>query len=177
MRDTCKKEEEVLGVDARRDIYRIVLKYAGCHFREIERKAGLSTGSVQYHLGYLVKKGLLKVEKEGSNSRYFPVSVASGNKKVLGLLRQKSVRQILLFILKSKKCHHKDLVVFTGLSASTVSWHLRKLDEAKVITAVKKGRETSYSVVDVDQVIGLLVTYKTSFVDVLVDNVVDMWEK
>jgi predicted transcriptional regulator len=174
---TTKKEKEVFEVETRRQIYKIVEKYAGSHFREIERKSGLATGSVQYHLSYLVKKGLLKSKQDGKNLRYFPKSVGEQNKKVLSLLRQKSIRNILLMILKNKKCNHKELVVATQLSPSTVSWHIKKLEQEQVIKTVRNGREAEYSLeLDGDEVVSLLVVYKDSFLDKLVDNVVDMWE-
>jgi predicted transcriptional regulator len=172
-----EKEKEALELETRRKIYKIVGKHAGCYFREIERKSGLSTGSVQYHLHYLVKKGLLKQQKDGKNMRYFPNNVELRNKKVLSLLRQKSVRDIILYILKNKKCNHKELVAHTNLSPSTVSWHLKKLDQEQIVGFVRKGRETQCSLlIDEKEIVQLLVTYQESFYDTLVDNVIDMWE-
>jgi len=75
------KEKKTLEVELRRKIYQVVNKYAGLHFREVERKSELATGSVKYHLDYLVKQGLIKLEKEGNNVRYFPRSFKSENKK------------------------------------------------------------------------------------------------
>ena len=151
-------------------------KFAGCHFREIERKSKLSTGSVNYHLSYLNKNGLIKEEKSGNNTRYFPKEFKSENNKLLGLLRQKSIRRILVYIITNKNCYHEQIVSFVKLSPSTVSWHLKKLEEEKIIGFVKKGRKTYYNLlISKDEIVNLLIIYKEGFFDSLVNNVIETW--
>ena len=172
-----EKKKKILELDARKKVYDVVNKFAGCHFREIERKSGMSTGSVNYHLGYLTKYGLIKEEKEGNNIRYFPKEFNSENKKLLVLLRQKSIRRILIYIITNKNCNHEQIVKFVKLSPSTVSWHLKKLEDENIITFTKKGRKTHYDLlINKEEIINLLITYKESFFDSLVDNVIEMWE-
>lgn len=171
------RDKKVLEIEARRRLYRIVRDFAGCHFREIERISSLPTGTVKYHLGYLSKFGLIKPVKKDNALRYFPRGLASEHTRLLGLLRQKSVRDILLFILAHPGCRHGQLVESTGLSPSTVSWHLKKLEESRIVASAKTGRESSLTLlIDKHEVIKLLVTYKESFLDSLVDRVLEMWE-
>lgn len=95
----------------------------------------------------------------------------------MGLLRQKRVREILLFILLHEGCHHEDIVQAVGIAPSTVSWHLKKLEEHRVITSTRRGRKTSYDLaIDQEAIIKLLITYQESFLDALVDHVIEMWE-
>lgn len=171
------EKERILELDVRRKLYRLVHRYAGCHFREIERKSGLSTGSVKYHLDYLARHNLIKQEKEGNNLRYFPINVKSQSAALLGLLRQRSVRNILLFILIHENCNHEQIVESVSLSPSTVSWHLKKLEYANIINSVKEGRFKSYSIqIEKEEIIKLLIIYRKSFLDILVDRVIEMWE-
>lgn len=173
-----EEKKKILELDARRKIYETVNKFAGCHFREIERKSGLSTGSVTYHLYYLVKNGLINEEKQGNNLRYFPLEFKSKNIKLLGLLRQKNLRKIILFILTHKNCNHKKIVQFVDLSPSTISWYLKKLKNLEIIEFTKKGRKTFYEIViNKEEIINLLITYQESFLDSLVDKVIEMWEQ
>ncbi len=72
-----EKEKKVLELEARRKIYEVVKKFTGCHFREIERKSNLPTGTVKYHLSCLVKCGLIKEEKDENNVRYFRTYLAN----------------------------------------------------------------------------------------------------
>ena len=170
-------EKKALELELRRKIYFQVRKQAGAHFREIERKSGLATGSVKHHLDYLARQGLIKAEKEGNNIRYFPRDFRPENKKIMGFLRQKSIRDILLFILTHNNCYHEQIVESVNLAPSTVSWHLKKLQDANIIGFAKKGRKTHYDMlIDKNEIMNLLITYQESFVDGIVDNIVEMWE-
>ena len=170
------KDKKILDLDSRKRIYDIVKKFAGCHFREIERKSKLSAGSVNYHLGYLNKHGLIKGEKENNYIRYFPKEFKSENKRLLSFLRQKSTRRILIFILTNNNCNHEQIVKFVKLSPSTVSWHLKKLEEEGIIRSIKYGRKTYYDLlIKKNEIINLLITYKESFFDSLVNNAIEMW--
>jgi predicted transcriptional regulator len=172
-----EKEQKILELNVRRRIYEIVNKYAGSHYREIERKSRLSTGSVQYHLAYLVRHGLIKEEKVGNNLRYFPKEFKSANTKLLGLLRQSSIRRIILCILTYKNCSHEQIVEFVGLSSSTVSWHVKKLEENHIISFIKDGRIKNYTIlIDENEIMNLLIIYKETFFDTLVDRAIEMWE-
>jgi predicted transcriptional regulator len=173
----AENKKKILELETRRKIYQIVNKFAGCHFREIERKSGLSTGSASYHLHYLTKHGLIKEERDGNNLRYFPLDFKPENTKLLGLLRQKNIRKIILFILTHENCNHERIVKFVNLSPSTVSWYLKKLEGTGIIKSVKSGRKRFYTVkINKEEIIKLLVTYKESFLDSLVDKVIEMWE-
>ena len=170
------EREKILALEPRRKLYNIVKKFAGCHFRELKRKSGLPLGSVRYHLGYLTRHGLIEEKKEGNNLRYFPVGLASLDAKLLGLLRQTSIRKIVLFILTHKNCNHEQIVEAVQLSPSTITWHLKKLEANGIIVSRKKGRKTSYGlVVDQEQIVKLLIAYKESFFDSLVNRVIEMW--
>jgi predicted transcriptional regulator len=171
------KDKKVLELQTRREIYELVRKFVGSHFREIERKSNLPSGTVKYHLSYLVKHGLIKEEKDGNKVRYFSKEFKAENKKLLSLLRQKTIRDILLFILTHKDCNHEQIVKAINISPSTVSWHLKKLKDSNIIEFIKKGRKTFYNIiVDKDEIVKLLITYQESFLDSLVDRVIEMWE-
>ncbi len=171
-----ESEKKVLELESRRKIYEVVRKFAGCHFREIERKSDLPAGTTKYHLSYLAKHGLIKEEKDENNIRYFPKEFRSDNQKLLGLLRQKKVREIILFILANPDCNHEHIVKAVHISPSTVSWHLKKLEESHIVGFVKEGRKTSYNIlVGKEEIIKLLITYQESFLDSIVDRVIEMW--
>jgi predicted transcriptional regulator len=171
------KEKRVLELDVRRKVYEIVRKYAGCHFREIQRKSKLSIGSIKYHLDYLEKNKLIKSQKETNNLRYYPKEFQSQNTQLMGLLRQEKIRQIILFILLNKNCTQEKISENVQLSSSTTSWHLKKLEEAKILRSTKIGRIKKYILlIDEKELVKLLITYKESFLDELVDNVIKMWE-
>jgi predicted transcriptional regulator len=174
--DKYEESHEALGLDVRRRLYLLVKKNAGCHFRELERRSKMATGTLRHHLSFLVKKNLISERKEGNAVRYFPQGFPRENKKVLALLRQKSIRSIILYLLTHTTCNHESLVQETQLSPSTVSWHLKKLEQASVISAKKQGRKACLRLlIDQNELIKLLITYQESFFDSMVDNIIEMW--
>ncbi len=169
------KDKKILELETRKKIYLAIKEFAGSHFREIQRKSGLAVGSVQYHLHYLVKNGLVKEIKKDNNLVYFPREFTSGT-ALLSFLRQESTRKIILFIMTNKDCNHEQIVKYVRLSPSTISWHLKKLQQQRIIKSEKKGRKTFYRLsCDEQTIINLLITYQESFVDKLVDRVIEMW--
>ena len=171
-----EQDKKILELETRKKIYSVIKKFAGSHFRAIQRKSGLAVGSVQHHIRFLVKRGLVMEAKEGKNLVYFPREFKLEHTVLLSLLRQESIRKILLFILIKNKCNHEQIVAFVNLSPSTVSYHLKKLQAQNIITIQKQGRKTFYQLsCDKKELINLLITYQESFVDTLVDNIVEMW--
>jgi len=172
-----EKREKVLELDKRRTVFEIVRKNEGCHFREIERRSGLAHGTLKYHLGFLVRHGLVMEKKDGKNVRYFSEEISGGDVEIISLLRQKGTRQIVLYLAENKYGTHGELVDFVKLSPATISWHLGKLIDRKVVKRELIGKRISYRLdYPRDKLVKTLITFKESFFDSLVDRVVEMWE-
>ncbi len=169
--------KKILELNTRKRIYESVKMFAGSNFREIVKRSKLSNGVTRYHLHYLIRHKLIKQESKGNSVVYFPIEFKSENSKLLSLLRQNSLRRIILFILTNNNCEHSQIVNFTKLSPSTVTWHLKKLEMEKIITSSKLGRNKNYKLlVNNDEVVNLLITYRESFFDSLVDNIIETWD-
>ena len=167
----------MLDLESRRKIYDVVRKNAGGHMREIQRVSGMSHGIVTYHLSYLSKHNLIKEEKDGNYVRYYPVSIDVEDEKLLALLRQRSVRNILLFIVTNEGCSHQEISTGVNLSPSTTSWHLKKLIDNGFVITDKKIKGNAYSInVPKERIMNLLITYRESFVDSFVDGILELWE-
>jgi predicted transcriptional regulator len=173
----ARQDDQVLELEIRRTIYEAVKKYAGCHLREIQRRCKLPMGTVRYHLNYLARHGLILGESTGNKLRYYPQEFSPKHTVLLGHLRQQSMRRIILIILSEKNPPHEKIVEALRLSPSTVTWHLKKLEDAKVVRAQKKGRTKTYSLaVEQNEITNLLITYQESFLDRMVDNLLDILE-
>ena len=172
-----EKEKEVLELEVRRKIFNVVRNFAGCHLREIQRTAKMSFGGVSYHLAYLERHQLIKTEKDGRNIRYFPMNLSFEDERLLSLLRQKSVRTMLLFIFSNEGCTHIQIVSSLKLSASTITWHLKKLLLSGIISENKMGKFKTYILnIPKARIMNLLIFYRESFLDKLVDGLIDLWE-
>jgi predicted transcriptional regulator len=137
----------------------------------------MSFGLVSYHISYLIKHNLVREEKDGHYIRYFPANGHITDEKLLSLLRQRSVRTILLFIVTHEGCNHQEISSSVNLSPSTTTWHLKKLLDSDIIISDKKDKCKAYSLnIPKEEIVGLLKEYRESFFDSLVDGLIDLWK-
>jgi predicted transcriptional regulator len=172
-----ERKRKTLDLSLRQGLFCLVSECPGLHFRDIQRRREMATGTLSYHLDQLVKAGLLTTVRDGEFLRYYVQGkIVVEEKKVLELARRKTVRHILLFLLNNDMGNNDALSDSLHLSPSTVSWHIKKLIEANVLTSRVTGRKIFYSVNDPEIVRAVLVKHKVSFMDKLVDRFVEMWE-
>jgi predicted transcriptional regulator len=130
--------------NAKRVIH-FIRDHPGCHLRRIRNELGISMGTVQYHLARLEKAGRIASNRHGLFRYYFPIGVFQDNEKnLLEILSQETARDILIFIIEQKNPTQTDIVGRIGVSAASVSWHLSRLTELRVITEVKEGKYKRY---------------------------------
>lgn len=167
--------EDALALDVRKKIYNALKRSPGLHFRELQRRTKLATGSLQYHLDYLQKRHLLKQEKDLKFTRFYLVRDSFEGQKEMNVLRQESLRKIVLLLLEKKRANNNQISRWIEVSPSTASWHLSKLVEKGIIDKSKKGRKTVYTLIDPQKAAEILVKYRRSFLDDMVDNFVEVW--
>ncbi len=166
-----------LELEVRQRLFTLVSESPGVHFRDIQRRTKMATGTLSYHLDQLVKVGLLKTMRDGEYLRYYAQSdITEEEKKVLDLMRRPSVRHIVLSLIQHEELSNEQLSEILRLSPSTVAWHLKKIVEANLVNTRQENRKVLYSLGNPELVKKVLIRYKESFVDRLVDKFVDMWE-
>ncbi len=167
-----------LELDTRKKIYSQVERAPGIHFRELQRRTDLAIGSLQYHLDVLQKQHLVKSRKKGKFTRFFPVygEQSEEEKVALSLFREESVRKIVLFLVQKKRATNKQLARFLGLAPSTVSFHMQKLIKAGLVEKKRRKKKTYFSLANAEQAKEIIIGYRKSFLDDLVDSFVEMWE-
>ncbi len=131
--------------------------------------------TLDYHLGYMTRKKILFAETEDHHKRYYTKPLDSEDKEVLSALRQKRMREIVLIILAKGKANYQLLIEQLGLSQSTLSSYLKYLVGKNILVKEKIGYENLYTVRNEDRVAKVLIAYKPSFVDKLVDSTLDIW--
>lgn len=168
--------EDPLELETRRRIYQYLQKFPGSHMREIGREVDIPMGTLEYHLHYLVKANLLTTRQDARYTRYFATGELSRREKdILAVLRQKVPRQVAAHLLLQPGSSHGHLLTKFALSASTLSFHLKKLVTAGIVSVEKSGRENLYRVVEPDLVARVLVQHKASFVDDVIDRFAEVW--
>ncbi len=158
-------------LSTRRRIYEEIVLNPGLHFRELQSRLNLPTGVLEYHLGVLEREGIIVSKFDGRYRRLFPnTTMTREERKIMGALRSKIGRQIVIFLIEHGKMRHSDLAANLNLSPSTLSYHLTKLIKSGIIAFESSGRERFYYVLNPDTVAKVIIKYRRSFLDVLVDN-------
>ena len=171
------RQDEALELEIRHKLYSTISRHPGLHYREIQRRTGIAMGQLTYHLDCLKKVHLIKAVKDGEYIRYYTNEQMNiEERKILEMSRQKSIRHILLYLLENDSCDHISLVNSLCISPSTVSWHIKKLIDAGIISKKSEGRRSIYSVNEPELVKTVLIKYKESFLDKLVDRFIEMWD-
>jgi len=169
--------EKVLDFDNRRRIYQFVLNSPGHHLRSIQRELEIPLVTLKYHLRTLEKSGLVITRKDKYYTRYYATerALSENEKKIISYLRQEHQRKILLLLIDKPNSRFSDLVENFKLPQSTLSFYLTQLVDANLVIKKKVGKESLFSVENADTIMKLLITYRPSFVDKLVDHVLEMW--
>lgn len=173
-------EKKPLELGTRKKVYSLIERAPGLHFRELQRRTKFAVGALQYQLDVLEKNHLVKKIKKGKFARYYSVRKPVGEESqgMIHLLRQNVPRQIALFILSRKRAPSGSAIGSAiGLSPSTATFHLNKLEEEGLITKRKSGKKTLIYLKEPQKIAGLLSQYRKSFLDEMVDNFVEAWDE
>ena len=172
-----KKLEEAMAITPRDRIFSTIAQNPGLHFREIQRRTGIATGALQYHIDYLKKKNFVREEKQGKFSHFYSNQAEAVDSSLMNLLRQESVRKIVLFLMDRRMATLHSISESVTLGLSTTSFHMQKLLASKIVLQKSIRGKIFFSLVDKGRVLALVVQYRKSFLDSLVDNFIDTWEK
>ena len=139
-------------------------KSPGIRYRELLRLSGLTNGALEYILRILEKTDKIKVERQnGKRPRYYPLGIMASESSILGHIRNRSARQIVLFMLEHKSCTFIDILKHIKKAPSTLSWHLKMLSEAGIISIVRQYRHNAYRIINREIVSYVLNRYRESF--------------
>ncbi len=165
--------QDPLELENRKRIFECIRGSPGLHFREIQRRTTLPIGVLEYHLNYLVDRSIISLDKRESFSRYYPgVQMGQDKQRILSSLRQEIPRGVILFLLSNPGSTHGDVLKNFTISGGTLSYHIKKLVSKGVVRLDKVGRESRLTVIDPDKVADLLIVYRRTFLDKLVDEFV-----
>ena len=151
--------------DLRKDIYNCVCENPGIRYRELIRLAGTTNGVLSYHLGKLEKSGEIRVERQSNNrvTRYFIVNIPKKDSDIIGCFRSKVIRNIVFFVLKNEFCTFNEIVDHIEKAPSTVSWHIKRLKEAGILSMNYGNDRFLYSIADRVMVNRVFLEYTRDF--------------
>ena len=166
-------KDEILENENRKKIYEVIEVNPGIHFRELQRVLDIPLTTLEYHLSYMMRKRILFAETDEHFKRFYAKPLDDEDKKVLSALRQKRLREIVFLVLTNEKAKYQFFADYLKLPRSTLSFYLKYLVEKGILAKEKVGYETIYTVKDEDKVVKVLIAYKASFLDKLVDKTIN----
>ena len=151
-------------VDARIVILKQIGETPGIRYRELVRSTGLSNGTLEYHLRILERTHKVKVDiSDGKRGRYYPIDILANESNVIGFIRNNVSRQIVTFILEHELCTFGEILEHIKKAPSTLSWHLKRLSKAAIISVTYGQEHQLYQVLDSKFVQEILYKYGESF--------------
>jgi predicted transcriptional regulator len=119
----------------------------GAHLRRIKRELNLAMGVLQYHLYRLEKDKSIVSRRRGLYKRfYMTLDFEVEEQEILGVLFQETERDLLLYLLKTPDATQKELSEFARVSASSTSWHMKRLVQVGLVEARRQGGFVYYMV-------------------------------
>lgn len=130
----------------RTQIYNYIEGNPGVQFRGICTALSLPVGLAQYHLGVLVKSGLVSFIRDGKYKRFF-LSKKFSRKEMLtiSLLRHKTAKRILEALLRKKQLAHSELAGEVSITSQALTWQMKRLGNTAFIMQANEGLRTIYS--------------------------------
>lgn len=163
-------------LETRKKVYDFVVQAPGTHLREIERLTNLPLGVVRYHLDRLQREGLIFSEEDRYYKRFFPKDrVPNVPTDTFVALRQEALRRIVLHLLNNPGSTHTQLKEALGYPPSTLSTYLSLLLKKGVVRRERSGKENLYFIIDEEAVVKVLMVYRPTFLDKLVDHAISLY--
>lgn len=166
----------MLELESRRRIYERILEAPGMHLRQLQRDLSMPLGTLEYHLHQMVGAELLVTRQEGRLKAFFPSGgMDRRDRDVLYILRQETPRRIAMEIVNEPGVTFQQLAQRLTISPSTLSFHLKKFRKEGIMEERREGLHKSFFCTDPERVRRLIVTYRHTFVDDIVDRFADAW--
>lgn len=132
---------KLLDHPARARLVQLVQAEPGVHFQDLVRRSGLPNGTAVHHLRKLTDAGLLAARPLGRYTCYFPGS--SPDRATLAaapVTRADGARRILAELAANPGLSGGDLAMRLGIQPSTVTYHVKRLQDAGLVAAARDGR-------------------------------------
>lgn len=167
---------EALELASRRRIYEHVRDHPGAYVREIMHALAMPQGQVNYHLDRLEARGLVVASKEEYHKRYFLAGqVPRAQRGLARFLKAKVPRAVLLALLEQPLQAHGALAQRVGVSAPTLTYHMKRLEKEGLVVRAAEGSVVRYRAADPEALVDAMVTFRRSVMDAAVDRFLASW--
>jgi DNA-binding transcriptional ArsR family regulator len=130
----------------RTQIYNYIEGNPGVQFRGICSALSLPVGLAQYHLGVLIKSGIVSFIRDGKYKRFF-LSKKFSRKEMLTicLLRHRTTRKILETLLRKRRLSHGELAREISITSQALTWQMKRVGKTAFVLQTAEGLRSVYS--------------------------------
>ncbi len=126
----------------------------------------------------MIKHDLIVTIADGNLKRYYIIGKVKGKeKRILACLRNETARGLVLYLLLNPDSQFNELAQKFDLAPSKLAYHLKKLVEKDIIEKKKEGRITIYRAKDEEAIANVLITFRPSFLDSVVEAFLESWSE
>ena len=142
-----------------------ILRTPGVRYRQLLRFTGLSNSALSYYLANLEGSRHIIVNRDNNNraTGYYPKNIKTKELQIIANLRSNTERRIVQFLLEQQEGQptFNDIIKHTKKAPSTISWHLKKLKNAKIIISIRQdtNRPSIYKIRDKQDVAKIVSKY------------------
>lgn len=130
----------------RTEIYDFIQDNPGIQFRGICSSLGISVGLAQYHLGVLVKSGLVSFLRDGRYKRYFVAKRFSQKEMTaISMMRHSTIKKIFEVLLTKKQVSHCELASQVSITSQGLTWQMKRLTQTELVRQTSEGMKTIYT--------------------------------
>lgn len=139
----------------RERIMDLLTQAPGCYLGKMGRDLDVPTSTLKYHLNILRSFDMVTTVKKGRCRHYFPKRrrFTDHEKRMFAALEHAPTRRMVEIVRVAPGVSQAGLVDLTGLSQSTVAWHMGKLEEMALVHSQRRGVKEYYLAPDFRQVL------------------------
>src|ERR671912_1797140 len=156
---TCRCQEstqskKTLDYSKRRSrVLELILRHPRVRYRQLLKNTGISNGSLSYILGELESSRSIMVNRTENNraTAYYLKNINATELHIIENLRNNIDRRTVQYLLDQGQSTFYDIVNHSKRAPSTISWHLNRLKDNKLIISTNHhGKPQSYKIVKRD---------------------------
>ena len=135
-------------------------------------------GDLQYHLQQLEKADMISSHDDGRRKRYFVKNeVNYFDREILSFIKMRTPRRIIIFLLLHPESSFKKILAEFHFTKGALSFHLKKLIKANIVTNIKREKEMIYKIKDENRISQILIAYQSGILDEALNGFIDLWTK
>ena len=149
---------ELLDNQLRERIMDLLVRAPGCYLGKMGRDLGVPTSTLKYHLNILKSYEMVTTVKKGRCRHYFPKRrrFTDMEKRMFAALEHAPTRRIVELVKHHPGVSQAGLVQMTGLSQSTVAWHMGKLEQMCLVKSERRGVKEYFLAPEFQHVLGII---------------------